>query len=64
MTKRQARRYVLSVLAQTLRADFDSGAGWLEEHPNGGKPLSEADQTRVREAAEAVMAELQAKSGG
>jgi hypothetical protein len=64
VTKLQAKRYVCRVLAATLRNEFDNGSGWLEEEPNGGAALSEADQARVRAASEEMIDELLRRSGG
>lgn len=64
MNKREARRYVFRVLAQTLLQDRDNGSGWLEELPTTGEPMSEADRQRVLDATHEVEDELRRRGGG
>jgi hypothetical protein len=63
VTKVEAKRYVLRVLATTLQQDRGNGSEWMEQHPGTGATMSDQDQERVLAATYEVEAELRRRGG-
>jgi hypothetical protein len=60
---KDAKQYVLRVLAQTLMQDRGNGSYWLEQDPDTREEMSEADCRRVLKAAHVVEKELRRRGG-